>query len=78
MEKLILKYKYKSILIDRAEVMLHENYGDVEYWKCRKSMRFARNLVEESDKFREENLNSNDIEDKTLLDKDWTKIKVNL
>ena len=77
MENLILKYSFdESILIDRAEVMLHENYGDVEYWRCRKSMRFAKHLVDEGNRFRRENLNSNDISDKTVFDQDWTKIKV--
>ncbi|XP_023240555.1 GDP-fucose protein O-fucosyltransferase 2-like isoform X1 [Centruroides sculpturatus] len=67
--------KAKSIMIDRAEVILHDNYGDKNYWDIRRSMRFASTLIEIGNKFRREYLNSSDDTDKTILDDDWQKVK---
>ena len=39
-------------------------------------MKFAKNLIEASKKYRLENLNSTDMKDATLQIEDWTKIKV--
>lgn len=39
-------------------------------------MVFAKHLREIGDKFRNDHLNSNDENDKTALDSDWTKNKV--
>ena len=32
-------------MIDRAEVLLHEHYGQLEYWKARRSMRYNMKIV---------------------------------
>ncbi|XP_014270199.1 GDP-fucose protein O-fucosyltransferase 2 [Halyomorpha halys] len=55
----------KRILIDHAEIVVHDGFGDQLYWKCRRSMRFAKNLVQEADQFRTKYLGCNDIKDNT-------------
>lgn len=67
----------ESILVSNAEVILHSNYGDAKHWQCRRSMRFASHLIAIGNKYREEFLNSNDAQDKTILDPDWRSMKRN-
>ncbi len=62
-------------MIDRAEVMLHDSFGDVDYWECRRSMRFAAKLVLKAKELRELLLNSNNKSDRTEMDEDWRKNK---
>ena len=45
-------------------------------FQARRSMRFSKHLRDVADEFRQEHLNSNDKLDKTILDPDWTKMKV--
>ena len=61
-----------AILISNAQVVLHSNYGDNEYWAARTSMRFNLKLVKLANQFRNDYLNSNDENDRTLLGDDWT------
>lgn len=35
-------------MIDRAEVMIHEYYGQIDYWNARRSMQFAPHLIEKA------------------------------
>lgn len=65
----------KTVMIDRAEVVLHDFFGDKYYWQCRRSMRFSQPLRELGDAFREDFLDSTDEADNTVLDEDWTKMK---
>ena len=51
--------------------MLHEHFGDAEYWAARRSARFASHLKAIGDEFRESQLNSNDINDATIVPKNW-------
>ena len=39
-------------------------------------MRFAKHLIDEGNRIRRELLNSNDKEDKTELNEDWSAMKV--
>ncbi|CAD6190420.1 unnamed protein product [Caenorhabditis auriculariae] len=73
LKDLILKdYKKSKVLfIDRAETILHDNYGDEFYWQARRSMRYSKKLVEAADKFRKEKLSSTDEKDKTLIKENW-------
>ncbi|KRT78823.1 hypothetical protein AMK59_7706 [Oryctes borbonicus] len=48
-------------------------FGDTLYWKCRRSMRFNKELHRIAKDFRESQLNANDEKDKTLLPNDWIK-----
>ncbi|KFD57727.1 hypothetical protein M514_01397 [Trichuris suis] len=65
-----------SVMIDRAEVMLHDNFGGKDYWDCRKSMRYSAELRAVADEYRAKELNSDDVSDGTSMDDDWTKMKV--
>ncbi|CAB3403492.1 unnamed protein product [Caenorhabditis bovis] len=62
-----------SIMIDRAETVLHEHYGEVDYWRARRSMRYSELLIAIGNEFREKFLESTDRMDKTIMEQDWTK-----
>ncbi|PVD37980.1 hypothetical protein C0Q70_00582 [Pomacea canaliculata] len=65
----------RSVMIDRAEIVLHDQFGDRWYWECRRSMRFSKELRDLADEFRKTYLDSFDEADNTVLDDDWTKMK---
>jgi peptide-O-fucosyltransferase len=65
----------KTILISNAEVIIHSDFGDKDYWSARRSMRFNDRLISIGDHFRQKFLNSNDISDKTLVESDWRAMK---
>ncbi|XP_005111664.1 GDP-fucose protein O-fucosyltransferase 2 [Aplysia californica] len=67
----------RSIMLDRAEIVLHDRYGDSVFWQARRSMRFAQQLRDIADDFRREFLDSTDEKDETVLDDDWTQMKRN-
>ncbi|GFQ72561.1 GDP-fucose protein O-fucosyltransferase 2 [Trichonephila clavata] len=52
------------IMIDRAEVILHNDFGSVEYWTIRRSIKFAKKLIDIGDSFRKFHFNSTDENDK--------------
>ncbi|GFU28407.1 GDP-fucose protein O-fucosyltransferase 2 [Nephila pilipes] len=52
------------VMIDRAEVILHDAFGSPEYWTIRRSMKFAKELTDIGDSFRKLHLNSTDDYDK--------------
>lgn len=66
----------ESIMLDRAENLLHDWFGDVEYWGARRSMRFAKHLVERADQLRRDHLDSDDTKDGTVVPKDWREERV--
>ncbi|GAB1607368.1 GDP-fucose protein O-fucosyltransferase 2-like [Argonauta hians] len=74
MKPILLKNTTSSVLVDRAENLLHDIYGDKEYWRARRSMVFAKELRSIGDKFRAEFLNSTDETDRTIWDSDWRKM----
>lgn len=45
----------KSLFIDRAEIILHDYFGDEYYWQARRSMRYANHLITTGNLFRYEN-----------------------
>ncbi|XP_046453273.1 GDP-fucose protein O-fucosyltransferase 2-like isoform X1 [Daphnia pulex] len=59
------------IMIDRGEIPLHDDYGGVEYWKVRRSMRYSFKLYALASQFRLEFLQSDDETDRTSLPSDW-------
>ncbi|XP_014671307.1 PREDICTED: GDP-fucose protein O-fucosyltransferase 2-like [Priapulus caudatus] len=63
--------KARSVLIDRAETLLHNRYGDEDYWQARRSLRFAKPLIDMGDAFRRDRLDSTDDGDITTLHPDW-------
>jgi len=58
-------------MLDRAENVLHDWFGDINYWAVRRSMRFAKHLVKIADDYRANYLSSNDKDDDTLQHPDW-------
>ena len=38
--KLVTESQDQSIMLDRAENLLHEFFGDADYWAARRSMKF--------------------------------------
>ncbi|XP_053328250.1 GDP-fucose protein O-fucosyltransferase 2 isoform X2 [Spea bombifrons] len=65
----------RSVMIDRAENLLHDHYGGKDYWNTRRSMVFAQRLRTVGDVFRASVLHSNDEADKTIFNEDWTNVK---
>ena len=73
--KLLNLSKARSIMIDHAEVALHDSYGDRRYWEARRSMRFAPHLVQIANEFRKLNLESTDEADRTNRPSEWEEEK---
>ncbi|XP_066152353.1 GDP-fucose protein O-fucosyltransferase 2 isoform X2 [Euwallacea fornicatus] len=61
----------RSIMLDHAEIALHNFYGNNIYWRARRSMRFNVKLREIANEFRRTYLNSTDESDNTFLAPDW-------
>jgi len=62
-----------SIMLDRAENLLHDWHGDADYWAARRSMRFSKKLSSRAALFRAEELDSEDSKDDTEVAADWRK-----
>ncbi|XP_076339573.1 O-fucosyltransferase 2 isoform X2 [Tachypleus tridentatus] len=75
LKPLVKNSKVGSIMFDRAEVVLHDHFGDQDFWKVRRSMRFAKHLHKIGDEFRRKFLNSSDETDGTPLHDDWQMMK---
>ncbi|GFR71850.1 GDP-fucose protein O-fucosyltransferase 2 [Elysia marginata] len=65
----------RSVMLDRAETVLHDRYGDAVFWQVRRSMRFSKQLRDIGDAFRAEFLDSTDAKDKTVVEKSWKNMK---
>ena len=68
---LVVELNEKATFIERAETLLHDHFGDVDYWNCRRSMRFNGELVDVANEFRRTQLGSTDEKDKTLKPDKW-------
>ncbi|NXT79125.1 OFUT2 fucosyltransferase, partial [Zapornia atra] len=68
----------RSVMLDRAENLLHDHYGGKDYWNTRRSMVFAKHLRVVGDEFRSSQLQSTDEADRTLYKEDWTQMKVKM
>uniref|UniRef100_H3DG95 GDP-fucose protein O-fucosyltransferase 2 n=1 Tax=Tetraodon nigroviridis TaxID=99883 RepID=H3DG95_TETNG len=79
MKHRIFKYNtITSVMLDRAETLLHDHYAGKDYWNTRRSMVFAKHLRVIGDDFRAKYLNSTDISDSTIYSEDWTRMKAKL
>ena len=67
---------HRSVLVERAEAVLHHHYGGGQFWAARRSMRFARHLVQEAAELRRTLLHSEDAADGTSYTDDWRQMKV--
>ncbi|KAG9477510.1 GDP-fucose protein O-fucosyltransferase 2 [Eleutherodactylus coqui] len=65
----------RSIMLDRAENLLHDHYAGRDYWNTRRSMVFTKHLRLVGDEFRASFLQSSDENDKTIFHEDWIKVK---
>ncbi|XP_064608474.1 GDP-fucose protein O-fucosyltransferase 2-like isoform X2 [Liolophura sinensis] len=65
----------RSVMIARAEAVLHDRHGNKMYWEARRSMVFAKHLKNLGDEFREKYLDSIDEKDKTVMEDDWTSVR---
>lgn len=54
-----------SVMLDRAENLLHKRYGQYEFWRARRSMVFSKELREIAANYRARKLDSTDVADKT-------------
>ncbi|GBP55242.1 GDP-fucose protein O-fucosyltransferase 2 [Eumeta japonica] len=43
----------KKVMFAHGEIALHDSYGSKEYWECRKSMKFSRELIEIAERYME-------------------------
>ncbi|KAM6307235.1 LOW QUALITY PROTEIN: GDP-fucose protein O-fucosyltransferase 2 [Aegotheles albertisi] len=68
----------QSVMLDRAENLLHDHYGGKDYWNTRRSMVFAKHLRVVGDEFRNKYLQSTDEADRTHYKEDWTQMKVEM
>ncbi|KAJ8925279.1 hypothetical protein NQ315_009107 [Exocentrus adspersus] len=68
---LFLNTSASTILINHAEVALHEFFGNKLYWQARRSMRFNKELKEIAAHFRRTYLNSTDHKDNTESPENW-------
>ncbi|KAJ8963340.1 hypothetical protein NQ318_018812, partial [Aromia moschata] len=75
LEEIFLNTTAQTILINHAEVALHEFFGDKLYWQVRRSMRFNKELKKVAADFRETYLNSTDDADNTVLPEKWVEEK---
>ncbi|XP_062862490.1 GDP-fucose protein O-fucosyltransferase 2 isoform X2 [Trichomycterus rosablanca] len=67
-----------SVMLDRAETVLHDHYAGRDYWDTRRSMVFAKHLRMIGDQFRATYLNSTDEQDHTPYAEDWTRMRTTL
>jgi len=62
----------RIILITHAEIVLHDFFGDQEYWKARRSMRFNKYLQGIGNAYRMDFLSSTDHKDRVQRPEIWT------
>lgn len=64
------------MLFAHAETALHDFFGDSEYWRARRSMRFNKYLQAIGNAYRMDFLGSTDEKDKVQRPALWTDEKV--
>lgn len=53
--KFMREFNSDSILIDRAETVLHDKFGQYDFWQTRRSMQFSRKLYDYAVEFQKQN-----------------------
>ncbi|KAG5311928.1 OFUT2 fucosyltransferase, partial [Pseudoatta argentina] len=71
----LMPTRYRSVMFDRMEIALHDEYGSKEYWRARRSMRYNSELYDIAEDYRKIFLNSTNKNDNTERPADWTKEK---
>lgn len=59
------------VFVRNAEVTLHDGFGDAEFWRARRSMRFADTLMEVADEFRRDVIGESGALDKVQRPLRW-------
>lgn len=72
----LMPTQHRSIMFDRMEIALHDEYGSKEYWRARRSMRYNSKLYAIAEDYRKAFLNSTNADDNTERPADWTKEKL--
>ncbi|XP_055599066.1 GDP-fucose protein O-fucosyltransferase 2 [Uranotaenia lowii] len=62
----------RVIFLSNAETILHNFWGNVDYWKARRSMRFSSRLVQIANQFRLDYFNSTNEWDRVQRPASWT------
>lgn len=62
---------YYSIVIRNAEIVLHDHWGNEEFWLARRSMRFSKHLVETANNYRKLRFGSDDASDLVQRPANW-------
>jgi peptide-O-fucosyltransferase len=68
--------KPKIVMFQNAEIVLHDSFGDAEYWMARRSMRFNENFVQIANDYRRDYFRSNDQDDLVQRPAHWVDEKV--
>lgn len=63
--------KHFTIFIDHAEIVLHDHWGNKDFWQARRSMRFNQDLVDVANQYRELRFQSNDHVDRVQRPDNW-------
>lgn len=69
------RYSHRVIFLARAETVLHDYWGNIDYWEARRSMRFNRDLVRIANRFRLDYFNSTNEWDRVQKPASWTEEK---
>ena len=72
----VAKKGVKALMLDRGEQVMHDRFGDENYWGVRRSMRFSEELVGIANNFRRSKLGSTDEKDYTIRSQKWEDFKV--
>ena len=63
---------FRTVMVDRAETILHDHFGDTHYWAARRSIRYSAPLRALADHYRASQLDSDDERDRTPYLTHWT------
>jgi peptide-O-fucosyltransferase len=66
----------RIVFFFNAETVLHDYWGNDEYWKARRSMRFNNYLVQEANKYRLDHFGSSNDLDEVQRPDSWLSEKV--
>ena len=72
----VAKKRVKSLMLDRGEQVMHDRFGDENYWGVRRSMRFSGDLIDIANQFRRSKFGSTDERDSTVRSKRWEDFRV--
>lgn len=68
--------RHLRVMVRNAEVTLHDGFGDAEFWRARRSMRFADALVAEAEEFRRDVMGESGAADGVQRPERWQDEKV--